>query len=235
VRNDRKVTVEGKQEHKTTGNHISLVEGKHSLEVKGDLARKITGALGMKVRDEIVLESGGKITLKVGGSFVVVHSGGVDIAGPKINLNGGGSAGTPVGTMQPGVLAALADDGGDEEGEDDGQGNGDSGDGEGGAGDDDSGNDSDNSDDDEKEIVSISWSYGNNRTKVQDTSRHYVDLNLHVQTKGYSPGESVSVEIKYDDFDGMERSLAVSGTVDESGEMVVEQVLSGADVCTLDE
>ncbi|MFY2739661.1 type IV secretion protein Rhs, partial [Pseudocitrobacter faecalis] len=111
VKNDRKVTVEGKQEHKTTGNHVSLVEGKHSLEVKGDLARKITGALGMKVRDEIVLESGGKITLKVGGSFVVVHSGGVDIVGPKINLNGGGSPGTPVPTLQPAVLKALADTG----------------------------------------------------------------------------------------------------------------------------
>ncbi|WP_105287448.1 type IV secretion protein Rhs, partial [Escherichia sp. MOD1-EC4516] len=102
-------TVEGKQEHKTTGNHISLVEGTHSLEVKGDLARKITGALGMKVRDEIVLESGGKITLKVGGSFVVIHSGGVDIVGPKINLNSGGSPGTPVPTLRPAVLKALAD------------------------------------------------------------------------------------------------------------------------------
>uniref|UniRef100_UPI000E209F6A type VI secretion system Vgr family protein n=1 Tax=Escherichia coli TaxID=562 RepID=UPI000E209F6A len=110
VKNDRKVTVEGKQEHKTTGNHISLVEGKHSLEVKGDLARKITGALGMKVRNEIVLESGGKITLKVGGSFVVIHSGGVDIVGPKINLNGGGRPGTPVGTLQPTALRDLLDD-----------------------------------------------------------------------------------------------------------------------------
>ncbi|HAO0301351.1 TPA: type VI secretion system tip protein VgrG [Escherichia coli] len=110
VRNDRKVTVEGKQEHKTTGNHVSLVEGKHSLEVKGDLARKISGALGMKVRDEIVLESGGKITMKVGGSFVVIHSGGVDIVGPKINLNSGGSPGAPVPTLQPAVLKALADD-----------------------------------------------------------------------------------------------------------------------------
>ncbi|EKS5497007.1 type VI secretion system tip protein VgrG [Escherichia coli] len=110
VRNDRRVTVKGKQEHKTTGSHVSLVEGKHSLEVKGDLAEKVSGALGMKVRDEIVLESGCKITMKVGGSFVVIHSGGVDIVGPKINLNSGGSPGTPVPTLQPAVLKALADD-----------------------------------------------------------------------------------------------------------------------------
>ncbi|MBA3186460.1 hypothetical protein CB015_014425 [Salmonella enterica] len=30
--------------------------------------------------------------------------------GPLINLNGGGSAGTPVSTLQPAVLGALADD-----------------------------------------------------------------------------------------------------------------------------
>ncbi|EPT5087442.1 hypothetical protein ACVUCS_004508, partial [Salmonella enterica subsp. enterica] len=44
-----------------------------------------------------------------------IQAGGVDIVGPKINLNGGGSPGTPVGTLQPGVLAALAGDGDDEQ------------------------------------------------------------------------------------------------------------------------
>ncbi|MBI8959587.1 type IV secretion protein Rhs, partial [Enterobacter hormaechei] len=80
---------------------------------KGDLARKVAGALGIKVRNEIVLESGGNITLKVGGSFVVIHAGGVDITGPKISLNSGGSPGTPVPILQPAVLGALADEGDD--------------------------------------------------------------------------------------------------------------------------
>ncbi|MGK4283956.1 type VI secretion system Vgr family protein [Citrobacter freundii] len=110
VGNDRKMSVKGKQEQTTTGDHISLVKGMKSLEVKGDLAQKISGALGIKVQSDIVLESSSRISLKVGGSFVVIHPGGVDIMGPKINLNGGGSAGTPVGVMQPGVLEALADD-----------------------------------------------------------------------------------------------------------------------------
>ncbi|EPW3325027.1 type VI secretion system tip protein TssI/VgrG, partial [Escherichia coli] len=136
VKNDRKVTVEGKQEHKTTGNHISLVEGKHSLEVKGDLAEKVSGALGIKVDGDIVLESSSRISLKVGGSFVVIHAGGVDIVGPKINLNGGGSAGTPVGTMQPAVLEApedeSSDDGSDDSGEDSGNPAGSDGGGDGG-------------------------------------------------------------------------------------------------------
>ncbi|MFH5101632.1 type VI secretion system tip protein VgrG, partial [Citrobacter freundii complex sp. 2024EL-00219] len=84
------------------------------LEVKGDLAQKISGALGLKVQDDIVLESSSRISLKVGGSFVVIHPGGVDIMGLKINLNGGGSAGTPVGVMQPGALEALADNDADD-------------------------------------------------------------------------------------------------------------------------
>ena len=110
VANDRKVTVDGKQEHKTSGDHISLVQGSHSLVVKGDLARKVSGAQGIKVRKAIVLESSGSITLKVGGSFVVIHPGGVDIMGPKINLNSGGSPGTPVSTLLPAVLRALPDE-----------------------------------------------------------------------------------------------------------------------------
>ncbi|ENN6670010.1 hypothetical protein ACAF93_004680, partial [Salmonella enterica] len=101
-----------------TGDHISLVKGTHSLEVKGDLARKVSGALGIKVRNEIVLESGGNITLKVGDSFVVIHAGGVDITGPKISLNSGGSPGTPVPTLQPAALRAPEDE------DDDGAGNG---------------------------------------------------------------------------------------------------------------
>ncbi|HED3529135.1 TPA: type IV secretion protein Rhs [Citrobacter freundii] len=111
VGNDRKMSVKGKQEQTTTGDHISLVKGMKSLEVKGDLAQKISGALGIKVQSDIVLESSSRISLKVGGSFVVIHPGGVDIMGPKINLNSGGSPGTPVGTLQPAVLKALASEG----------------------------------------------------------------------------------------------------------------------------
>ncbi|EMK0352865.1 hypothetical protein V8J08_005182, partial [Citrobacter amalonaticus] len=37
-------------------------------------------------------------------------AGGVDIVGPEINLNGGGSPGTPVGILQPGVPQGLFDE-----------------------------------------------------------------------------------------------------------------------------
>ncbi|TDN51767.1 type VI secretion system secreted protein VgrG [Buttiauxella sp. JUb87] len=110
VANDRKVTVEGSQAHKTTKDHLSLVEGNHSLEVKGDLAQKVAGALGTDAQGDIVLQSNTKITLKMGSSFIVIHPGGVDISGLKINLNSGGSPGTPVQTQLPAVLSALADE-----------------------------------------------------------------------------------------------------------------------------
>ncbi|HAT7571401.1 TPA: type VI secretion system tip protein VgrG, partial [Citrobacter werkmanii] len=99
VRN-RSVSVEGKQEHRTTKDHISLVGGKHSLEVKGDMAQKVAGALGIRVEGDIVLQSDSKISLKVGGSFVVIHAGGVDIGGSKINLNSGGSPGDAIRPLQ---------------------------------------------------------------------------------------------------------------------------------------
>ncbi|MGB7801900.1 MAG: hypothetical protein WBL83_12370, partial [Buttiauxella sp.] len=105
---------------------ISLVKGSHSLEVKGDLAQKVAGALGVDAQGDIVLQSNSKITLKMGGSFIVIHPGGVDITGLKINLNGGGSPGTPVQTLQAAVLSHLSDkdDSADEPPEDeDGSGN----------------------------------------------------------------------------------------------------------------
>ncbi|HFW1658818.1 TPA: type VI secretion system tip protein TssI/VgrG, partial [Salmonella enterica subsp. houtenae serovar [1],40:z4,z23:-] len=111
VANDRKVTVEGKQDHKTTKDHVSLTEGNQGLEVKGDLAQKITGALGISVQGDVVLQSDSKISLRVGGSFVVIHSGGVDIKGAKINLNGGGSPGEVILPMRPVILKAAAGSG----------------------------------------------------------------------------------------------------------------------------
>ncbi|KFC04428.1 VgrG family protein, partial [Trabulsiella guamensis ATCC 49490] len=111
VARDRKVTVEGKQEHSTTGDHLSQVKGNLSLTVKGDLAQKVSGALGFSAQGEIVLSSNSQITLQSGSSFIVIHPGGVDISGPLINLNSGGSPGTAVQPLLPGALAMKKDDG----------------------------------------------------------------------------------------------------------------------------
>lgn len=110
VANDRKITVEGIQHHKTTGDHISLVEGKYSLQVEDDLAQKVSGSLGIKVQGDIVLESSGSISLKAGSSFVVISQAGVDIMGPIIRLNSGGNPGSAVETLRPAMINALVDD-----------------------------------------------------------------------------------------------------------------------------
>lgn len=52
--------------------------------------------------------------------------------------------------------------------------------------------------DKEKKITAISWSYGADETPVSGFSRFYVDLNLHVKTENYAPGEMVAISIQDD-------------------------------------
>nr|MDK5877041.1 hypothetical protein [Citrobacter freundii] len=167
-------------------------------------------ALGIKVQSDIVLESSSRISLKVGGSFVVIHPGGVDIVGLKINLNSGGSPDTPVGTMQPTVLTTLSSDGTGENS---------------GGGDDSnvSGNPVIESEDvdKEKKITSISWSYGEDKIELGDISRHYVDLNLHIQTENYNPGESICCIVEYNDIDNIKQIITVAGIVDNTGNVCI--------------
>lgn len=111
VAKDRKVTVDGKQDHKTTGNYIELIEGDRGLTINGDCSKHIKGALGIKVDGEMTFQSDTKITLKVGGSFVVIHSGGVDISGPAINLNSGGGPGSLALPANPAILKSAAGEG----------------------------------------------------------------------------------------------------------------------------
>jgi len=150
VERDRKVTVKGSKQHSTTKDHISLVKGHHSLEVKGDLAQKVAGALGVDAQGDIVLQSGSKITLRVGSSFVVIHPGGIDITGLKINLNGGGSPGTAVKTLEAAVLSRLGDgdDSGSEPPED-----------EDGSGGDNSGEQDEPKDEDEPDEYNIQFTF----------------------------------------------------------------------------
>ena len=62
---------------------------------------------------------------------------------------------------------------------------------------------------------------------LNEESRHYVDINLHVKTQGYSVGETVSVTIKYDDDDILfneEKILNLTGTVNDNKEVVFEEL-----------
>lgn len=50
-----------------------------------------------------------------------------------------------------------------------------------------------------KSIKRIFWTYGPNELPLEEVSRHYVDLNLHVETENYAPGETALVVVKNDD------------------------------------
>ncbi|PQQ27190.1 type VI secretion system tip protein VgrG [Photorhabdus luminescens] len=108
IANNRKITVDGQQEHKTIGNYVVQVEGDKTLQAGGNVAQKIQGMLSIDTNGDITVQSGNKISLKVGNSFIVIHADGVDIKGPSINLNSGGSPGDLLRPANPVILQAAA-------------------------------------------------------------------------------------------------------------------------------
>lgn len=50
-----------------------------------------------------------------------------------------------------------------------------------------------------KSIKRLFWTYGATELPLEDASRHYVDLNLHLETENYAAGETALVVIKNDD------------------------------------
>ena len=78
-----------------------------------------------------------------------------------------------------------------------------------------------------KKIIEMFWTYSKDYNPLNEESRHYVDINLHVKTQGYSVGETVSVTIKYDDDDILfneEKILNLTGTVNDNKEVVFEEL-----------
>uniref|UniRef100_UPI001E2F5927 hypothetical protein n=1 Tax=Escherichia coli TaxID=562 RepID=UPI001E2F5927 len=86
-------------------------DGHYFCRAGGNRPDGLNEPVTISVQGDIVLQSDSKISLRVGGSFVVIHSGGVDIKGAKINLNGGGSPGDVILPMRPVILKAAAGSG----------------------------------------------------------------------------------------------------------------------------
>jgi len=58
----------------------------------------------------------------------------------------------------------------------------------------------DDNDDPKQEVANMYWTYGEDHIKLEkERSRHYVDLNLHVETKNYEDGENVKIVLRRDD------------------------------------
>ena len=60
-------------------------------------------------------------------------------------------------------------------------------------------------------------------TPLTDDSRHYVDMNLVVQTRNYEAGESVTITIKAEDGEAIADGLteiSLTGNVDEESQVI---------------
>lgn len=85
----------------------------------------------------------------------------------------------------------------------------------------------------EKSIKRIWWTYGDDETPLEGASRHYIDLNVHVETENYANGESVKLTLLNDDgsdlFEG-KREFAVQVKVGSDGTGKAMNVFSGKTV-----
>ena len=85
----------------------------------------------------------------------------------------------------------------------------------------------------EKAVKRIWWSYGDDETPLDSASRHYVDLNVHVETENYAEGEAVELTLANDDgsdlFEG-KRDLALKVKVGPDGVGKAINVFSGKTV-----
>lgn len=59
-----------------------------------------------------------------------------------------------------------------------------------------------------KQVTRIFWTYGTDEKPLSNVSRFYTDLNLHVETQGYAPGEVVTVTIEGDDGEPLSTDCA---------------------------
>ncbi len=75
----------------------------------------------------------------------------------------------------------------------------------------------DSTQEEEKQITEIYFSYGENKIKLKDISRHSQDINLHIRTQGYNEGEEVGVEVKTQD-----NSFTLKGKVNDNNEVFIE-------------
>lgn len=69
-----------------------------------------------------------------------------------------------------------------------------------------------------RSIDRIYWSYSESQAPLTETSRFYVDLNLHAETSGYDAGEVVEIQLEGP------INRTVTGTVEEDGTVFIPEV-----------
>ncbi len=100
---DRHQYIQIAEDRHTTigGNDNAEIGGSYSLKVGSGIevesashSHQASGSISLKAGATITLDAPGGVNLKCGGSFVAVTPAGVDISGPMVKINSGGSAGS---------------------------------------------------------------------------------------------------------------------------------------------
>lgn len=79
-----------------------------------------------------------------------------------------------------------------------------------------------------KNINKISWSYGEELETLNEKSRYYDDLNIHVETTGYLIGESVTLTIEPEESDiNTFEKFTVSIKIESDGSGIFKNVFHG--------
>lgn len=71
-------------------------------------------------------------------------------------------------------------------------------------------------------VTKVYWSYGEEEIEISNISRHYADLNLHVETVGYSKGELVDVNII-----SKEKQFKFHPMIQENGKAKIINIFKG--------
>jgi len=59
------------------------------------------------------------------------------------------------------------------------------------------------------EVTNIFWSYGAEKIKLNEKSRFYVDMNLHIETLGRFVNDTASIEIELPDGTTMQENILI--------------------------
>jgi type VI secretion system secreted protein VgrG len=113
IERDQHLQIKGKAAVKINGSSSLQVTGDVIEEFKGNHSEAVTSNYYVKAMN-VVIEAMTGLTIKVGGSFVTLNAAGVQIVGPMVTINSGGSplsgvAGSLVAPLAAAV-AAIADD-----------------------------------------------------------------------------------------------------------------------------
>lgn len=79
----------------------------------------------------------------------------------------------------------------------------------------------------DKGITEVYWTYSKDFIRLKKKSRHYIDLNLHIKTHGYMPGECIAILIKRNDLTSIAietNQIQVIGRVNNNSEVIIENI-----------